>query len=294
MTVLTLGTRSSKLALWQTNYVAERIKAAHPGVEIAIKTIQTQGDATQAANVPLSSFGEKGIFSKELEQALLTGEIDIAVHSMKDLAHTLPEGLSIVAVPPRESAGDALIGAALEDLAAGARIGTGSVRRRALLLSRRPDLQILECRGNIDTRLRKLDEGQYDAIVLAVAGLRRIGLEHRITADLDPSWFVPDPCQGALAVEGRSEDQRVADLVACVNDDDAQTTTLAERAFLRAAGGSCKTPIGASTWLEGSELILRGMIAEPGGSSIRTAEYSGNRHDAETIGRTVAEMLSGG
>ena len=292
MTVLTLGTRGSKLALWQTRFVAERIRAAHPGVEIAIKTIQTHGDATQAANIPLSSFGEKGIFAKELEQALLDDEIDLAVHSMKDLAHTLPAGLAIVAVPPRESAGDALIGAGLDDLGAGARVGTGSVRRRALLLSRRPDLQILEIRGNVDTRLRKLDEGQYDAIVLAVAGLRRLGLEHRIAAEMDPLWFVPDPCQGALAVEGRAGDNRAADLVACIDDEDAEATTRAERAFLRAVGGSCKTPIGASTRLEGEELLLRGMVAAPDGSSVRTAEWSGSRHDAEEIGCRVAEIIS--
>lgn len=291
MTRLILGTRGSPLALWQTNSVAATLRTAHPGLDIEIKTIQTHGDATQAANIPLSSFGEKGVFAKELEQALLAGEIDLAVHSMKDLAHTLPQGLAVVAVPARESAGDALIGNTLDRLPAGARIGTGSVRRRALLLSRRPDLQILEIRGNLDTRLRKLDEGQYDAIVLAVAGLRRLGLDHRIAEELDPVWFVPDPCQGALAVEGRSDDDRVRALASAVTDPDAETTTRAERAFLQAAGGSCKTPIGASTWLQGEELLLRGMIATPDGQDIRIAEASGNRHNAEEIGRRVSDLL---
>jgi hydroxymethylbilane synthase len=267
--------------------VIERLQVAHLGLEIEIKTIQTQGDATQAAGVPLASFGEKGIFAKELEQALLAGEIDFAVHSMKDLAHTLPNGLAIAAVPPRESPADALIGATLDQLPEGARVGTGSVRRRALLRSRRPDLQLLENRGNIDTRLRKLHEGQYDAIVLAVAGLRRLGLDGHIAEELDPAWFIPDPCQGALAIEAREDDTRVRELLAAVNDEDAAVTTTAERAFLRAVGGSCKTPVGASTWLGGEELLLRGMVADEDGTDIRIAEAAGNRHEAETLGKTV-------
>ena len=285
-----IGTRGSKLAMWQTNWVAGLMTAAHPGLEIEIKEINTRGDATQAANVPLSSFGEKGIFAKELEEALLAGEIDIAVHSMKDLAHTLPAGLTIGAVPPREHAGDALIGSTLDDLPQGARVGTGSVRRRALFAERRPDLQLLECRGNVDTRLRKLDEGQYDAICLAVAGLRRLGLEHRITERLDPTWFIPDPGQGAVAVEARVDDARVLGILRLIDDPTASATTRAERAFLAAVGGSCQTPIGASAVLVDGQLSMRVMLASDG--VVRRAEVKGDADKAEALGRRGAEALS--
>jgi len=284
-----IGTRGSKLALWQTNWVAELLRQAHPGLDIEIKEINTRGDATQAANVPLSSFGEKGIFAKELEDALLAGDVDIAVHSMKDLAHTLPNGLTIGAVPPREHSGDALVGSTLDALAQGARVGTGSVRRRALLAERRPDLQLLECRGNVDTRLRKLDEGQYDAICLAVAGLKRLGLGHRITDRLDPAWFVPDPGQGAVAVEARVDDARVMELLKAIDDAEASTTTRAERAFLAAVGGSCQTPIGASAVVVDGELSMRVMLATSG--VVRLAEVKGDVDGAEALGRRGAELV---
>jgi hydroxymethylbilane synthase len=292
---LVIGTRGSALALWQTNWVADALRNAYPNVEIEIKTIVTKGDATQASNVPLSSFGEKGIFAKELEAALLAGEIDLAVHSMKDLAHTLPGGLIIGAVPAREQPGDALIGSTFEALPQGARVGTGSVRRRALLAERRPDLQFFECRGNVDTRLRKLDEGQYDAIVLAVAGLRRLGLESRITEVLDPSWFIPDPGQGALAIEVRENDVRVREIIGTLNDPMADATTRAERAFLAAVGGSCQMPIGAHALVgpvsPGTklELRLRVMLAEEG--SIRRAEVTGTLDHPEGLGKRAAEEL---
>lgn len=275
--------------MWQTNWVAGLLRAAHPDVDIDIKTINTRGDATQASNVPLSSFGEKGIFAKELEEALLTGDIDLAVHSMKDLAHTLPKGLIIGAVPPRESAADAIVGSALDALPQGARVGTGSVRRRALLAERRPDLQLLECRGNVDTRLRKLDEGQYDAICLAVAGLKRLGQEHRITEWLDPLWFIPDPGQGAVAIEIREDDERVRGIVGAIDDAIASVTTRAERAFLAAVGGSCQTPIGAWAVVDGEDLKLRVMLAS--GGTVRRAEVFGKVGEAEALGRRAAETI---
>ncbi|MBV9852363.1 MAG: hydroxymethylbilane synthase [Armatimonadetes bacterium] len=277
MSRLVIGTRGSKLALAQTRWVADALRRVHPDLEIDIRSIQTRGDATQAANVPLASFGEKGIFAKELETALLAGEIDLAVHSLKDMAHTLPDGLTIAAVPPREDPRDCLLGSALDALPPGARVGTGSVRRRALLLSRRPDLQMLEIRGNIDTRLRKLQEGQYDAICLAVAGLSRLGLQEHVAEIFDPDWFTPDPGQGALALETR-DSHRIPNLVKAINDETAELTTRAERAFLRAIGGSCKTPIGASATVGGNYghyLWLDGMIAAPDGTTIlrkRTVE----------------------
>ena len=294
MTRLVIGTRGSKLALYQTNLVAGLLVAAHPGLEVHIRTIQTQGDATQAANIPLSSFGEKGIFAKELELALLNSEIDLAVHSMKDLAHTLPDGLCIAAVPSREDPRDALVGAALDSLPEGARVGTGSVRRRALFQSRRPDLKLLEIRGNVDTRLRKLSEGQYDAICLAVAGLNRLGLQSHIAETLDASWFTPDPGQGALAIETRVDDAHTREIIAVLNDKTAELTTRAERAFLRAVGGSCQTPVGALAVLNGNVLTLSGMTAKPDGSEIKRAMETAPADLPEELGRRIAGKLTAG
>ena len=293
---LVIGTRGSKLALAQTQWVADALRAAHPGLAIETRVIGTRGDATQAANVPLSSFGEKGIFAKELETALLAGEIDLAVHSMKDLEHTLPDGLVIAAVPPREDPRDALVGSTLDTLPLGAKVGTGSVRRRALLLSRRPDLTLLEIRGNIDTRLRKWREGQYDAICLAVAGLNRLGLQENIAEILDPDWFTPDPGQGALAIEARQGDRRVRDWLLPLDDAIASANVTAERAFLRAIGGGCKTPIGALATGYGWAMDTKGMVASPDGTVILRSETWGESlgpgdWGPEEHGQALAEGL---
>jgi len=293
---LRIGTRGSKLALAQTHWVADALRAAHPGLEVETRVIGTRGDATQAANVPLSSFGEKGIFAKELETALLAGEIDLAVHSMKDLEHTLPDGLVIAAVPPREDPRDALIGSTLDALPLGARVGTGSVRRRALLLSRRPDLQLLEIRGNIDTRLRKWREGRYDAICLAVAGLNRLGLQENIAEILDPDWFTPDPGQGALAIEARLGDRRVRDYLLQLDDAVSSANVAAERAFLRAISGGCKTPIGALAKGYGWGMDTKGMVASPDGKVILRSETWGESlgpgdWGPEEHGQALAEGL---
>ena len=292
---LTLGTRGSKLALAQAHSVADALRLAHPDLAVEIRILNTRGDASQAANVPLSSFGEKGIFAKELESALLSGEIDLAVHSMKDLEHTLPEGLVIAAVPPREDPRDALIGSTLDALPLGARVGTGSVRRRALLLSRRPDLELLEIRGNIDTRLRKWQEGQYDAICLAVAGLNRLGLSEHIAEILDPDWFTPDPGQGALALEIRDGDQRLRDLMIGLNHGPTWYAVLAERAFLRHVGGSCKTPVGAFATLDQPSqprwLTLAGMVASPDGTTILRQSAKKFYGGSEALGHEVADEL---
>lgn len=289
---LVIGTRGSKLAVTQTGTVVAAIAAAFPELHIEVRQISTHGDATQADNVPLASFGQKGIFATELESALTSGEIDLAVHSMKDLAHTLPQGLRIVAVPTRESPADALVGSTLAALPHGARVGTGSVRRRALLHSRRPDLELLEIRGNVDTRLRKLDEGQYDAICLAAAGLRRLGLDGRITDILDMSWFLPDPGQGALAIEARNGDDRPLRIASAVDDFESAVTTAAERAFLAAIGGSCHTPIGALATLADGVLHLRGMLADDAG--LRYSEASGPVDDPESLGRRLADSFPDG
>jgi hydroxymethylbilane synthase len=259
---LRIGTRGSALALWQAHFVADALRRAHPGLAVELATIRTQGDATQATGVPLSSFGEKGIFAHEIEAALLADRIDAAVHSMKDLPHTLPDGLAIAAVPARAPATDLLIGSRLDDLPQGARIGTGSVRRQALLRERRPDLEMADIRGNVDTRLRKLSDGQYDAIVLARAGVERLGLDVGLFEELDPLWFVPDPGQGALAIEARIGASLTRELLQALDDSAARRTTDAERAFLRAVGGSCKTPIGARATLISAGVLLRGMVAD--------------------------------
>ena len=290
MSRLVLGTRGSKLALAQTHGVAAALRRAHPGLDIDIHTIQTRGDATQAANVPLSSFGEKGIFAKELETALLAGEIDLAVHSMKDMAHTLPDGLVIAAVPAREDPRDALLGFPLDALPPGARVGTGSVRRRALLLSRRPDLHLLEIRGNIDTRLRKLQEGQYDAICLAVAGLNRLGLQSHIADVLDPDWFTPDPGQGALALEGRKDDARVMDLTAPLITRDGIPVAI-ERNFLREMGGGCQTPLGALATLDGEQLTITAMVASPDGRVVLRETVQAVTGALHGIGKVLADKL---
>jgi hydroxymethylbilane synthase len=287
---LTIGTRGSKLALVQTHGIADALRRAHPDLEIEIRTIQTHGDATQAANVPLSSFGEKGIFAKELETALLADEIDLAIHSMKDMAHTLPNGLVIAAIPEREDPRDALLGSTLDTLPLGARVGTGSVRRRALLLSRRPDLHCVEIRGNIDTRLRKLQEGQYDAICLAVAGLNRLGLQSHIAEILDPEWFTPDPGQGALCLEAREDDGRVLDITAPLISRAGISVSL-ERNFLREMGGGCKTPLGALATLNGRDLTLSVMVAAPDGSVVLRETISARTGALLKTAKLIADKL---
>lgn len=286
---LLIGTRGSALALCQAHTVAEALRVAHPELEIDIRTIQTQGDKTQATNVPLSSFGEKGIFAHELEAALLSGTIDLAVHSMKDMPHTLPPGLTIAAIPEREDPRDCMIGHTLDTLPHGARVGTGSVRRRALLWSRRPDLNCLEIRGNIDTRLRKWRDGQYDAICLAAAGLNRLGLQDTITEYLDPAWFTPDPGQGALCLEARADNIRVREWTRPLNAPASIPVTL-ERDFLRAMGGGCQTPLGALATLDASRLTLTAMVAAPDGSVIlrETAHSTTGGH---TLGQELAQKL---
>jgi hydroxymethylbilane synthase len=292
VTPLVIGTRGSKLALTQTHWVAARLQDAHPDLTLDIRTIQTRGDQTQAANVPLSSFGEKGVFAKELETALLTGEIDLAVHSMKDLAHTLPDGLVIAAVPEREDPRDCLIGTTLDALPQGARVGTGSVRRRALLWSKRPDLKCLEIRGNIDTRLRKWREGEYDAICLAVAGLNRLGLQDNITEILDSDWFTPDPGQGALAIEIREHDRRVLDTVLVTDHPQSNFVVRAERAFLRSLGGGCQTPLGALAVYTSRMRAIVGMVASPDGTRVLKKRHVFHGHiDAEELGHSVADKL---
>ena len=295
-----LGTRGSALAIAQSEWVASKLRKAYPDVEIEIVPIVTGGDRSQATETPLSSYSEKGIFAKEIEQALLADEIDLAVHSMKDLAATLPSGLVIAAVPQRVDVRDVLVGVKLADLPSGARVGTGSARRRALLSQLRPDLQLLEIRGNIDTRIAKLKNGGYDSIVLAAAGLLRLGHASVIAEYMDPYSFVPDPGQGALAIQARDDDLSTLTLCEGLNDPAEFTCVRAERAFLRALGGGCTSPVGAWARLitgktngGSTGLAITGMRANNVGQIVRST-ISGDSSEPEELGSRLADLVAAG
>jgi hydroxymethylbilane synthase len=293
---LRIATRKSQLALWQAHHVAMLLRQAHPGLEVELVPLVTQGDRIQDRT--LAAIGGKGLFIKELEVALEETRADIAVHSMKDLPGDLPAGLVIAAVLERADARDALITAkasGLADLPRGARVGTSSLRRQAQLLAARPDLKIETLRGNVDTRLRRHDAGEMDAIVLACAGLTRLDLESRITERLDPNICLPAVAQGVIGIECRGADQRTLELVTVLNHPRVRIVMDAERAFAHRLGGSCQSPIAAHATLEGERLILDGLVAEPDGSRLLRDSASGNANDPVALGELLAErILTGG
>jgi hydroxymethylbilane synthase len=284
--MLVIGSRGSQLALWQSRWIAARF--AEAGRETHIEIIKTTGD--KITDVPLAKVGTKGLFTKEIEEALLDGRIDLAVHSLKDLPTELPAGLTIAAIPPREDARDAIVGAKLSDLPAGAVVGTSSLRRAAQLRAVRPDLAIESIRGNLDTRVRKLDEGQYHAIVLAAAGLTRLGWAHRIAETLSPELMCPAVGQGALAVETREIGQGY-DACAGLDDPAARAAVTAERAVLASLGGGCQVPIGAHAVISGDELRLAAVVVSPDGTRIVRLGERGAVRDAEEIGRRLGRAL---
>lgn len=290
---LILGSRASPLALRQAEMVKDRLIQMHPGITLVIHRITTTGDRIRDA--PLAQMGGKGLFVKEIEEALLSGEIDLAVHSLKDMPAELPPGVTIAAVTEREDPRDALIiregTGTLLTLPSGARVGTSSLRRMVQLKALRPDLEVLPLRGNVDTRLRKLDGGQYDAIVLAAAGLRRLGLAHRITEWISPDLVLPAIGQGALAVETRADDRDTLALVGGVNHAPTEAAVTAERAFLRRFGGSCQIPLAAHAEILGNELRLRGLIASLDGRRVLKDQVAGSVFDAEDLGRQLAQRL---
>jgi hydroxymethylbilane synthase len=289
---LRVATRKSQLALWQAEHVAALLRRAHAGLEVELVPMVTQGDRIQDRS--LAAIGGKGLFIKELEAALEEGRADIAVHSMKDLPGDLPPGLGIAAVLERADARDALLtgsGAALAALPRGARVGTSSLRRQAQLLAARPDLRITTLRGNVDTRLRRLDAGDMDAIVLACAGLIRLGLESRITARLDPAICLPAVAQGAIGIECRSADLRTLKLVTVLNHEATRIAVDAERAFAHRLGGSCQSPIAAHARLEARHLMLDGMVAEPDGSRLLRDAMTGSIDDPAALGHELAERI---
>lgn len=284
--MLVIASRGSQLALWQAHWVQGQLAAL--GHESRIEIIKTTGD--KITDVPLAKVGTKGLFTKEIEEALLDGRADLAVHSLKDLPTELPEGLVLAAVPPREDPRDAIVGRKLSELSAGAKVGTSSLRRAAQLRKARPDLVIESVRGNLDTRLRKLDEGQYDAIVLAAAGLRRLGWADRIAETLGPEVMCSAVGQGALAIETR-ESGAGFDAVRALDDADTHTAVLAEREVLGSLGGGCQVPIGAHARIEDGKLFLLGLVASPDGSEVIRAEAEGPAADAGALGRALGAAL---
>jgi hydroxymethylbilane synthase len=293
---LRIGTRGSPLALWQAHEVRARLAAAHgvaPEV-IAIAVIKTSGDIIQ--DRPLSEVGGKGLFTKEIEQALSDNRIDLAVHSSKDMPTALPDGLILAACLPREDVRDAFISrkaATLAELARGAVVGTASLRRQALVKRLRPDLQVVSFRGNVETRLKKLEDGVVDATLLALAGLKRLGRENAVTSILDVDTFLPAVGQGAIGIETRADDRLTRDRVAAIGDPDTLAALTTERAFLAVLDGSCRTPIAGHARVAGSMMAFRGLILRPDGSEALETSRSGALADAAALGADAGRELKG-
>lgn len=293
---LTIGTRQSLLALWQSNHIAALLREKYPECEVVLKKIVTKGD--RILDVPLAQIGGKGLFTKEIETELADGTIDLAVHSLKDMPTVLPEGLCLTAITERANVGDAFVSnkyASFEELPLGAVIGTSSLRRKAQLLAARPDLQIMDLRGNVDTRLRKLDEGLYDAIILAAAGLERLGHGDRITALIPPDVCLPAVGQGALAIEARTADDEVRSMLEFLNDLPTKQSTDAERAFLGLLEGGCQVPIGVHADVAGEQMKIEAIIAALDGSTVLRDTITGKAEDAVALGQQLGKkMLAAG
>ena len=314
--MLVIGTRGSPLAVWQAEHVASHLKHAFPDLDVRLERIRTTGD--KILDVPLAQVGGKALFVKEIEEALLEGRVDAAVHSMKDVPTDLPAGLAIAAIPPRESPADVVIsrtGRRLSDLPRGARVGTSSLRRQAQLLHHRPDLTVLGVRGNLDTRIKKLQSEGLDAIILAEAGVKRLGLADLVTEVLPPDVLLPAVGQGALGIEVRvpGEERRAPanptgerhaphpaprrdDVAACVGALDHRATHLAvraERSMLRRLGGGCQVPIAALATVDADTVLLRGLVATTDGATLVRGETRGSVAEAEALGRSLAEELLG-
>ncbi len=290
--ILRIATRKSPLALWQANHVRDALLARNPGLEVELVTMTTQGD--KILDTPLAKVGGKGLFVKELEAGMLGGRADLAVHSMKDVPVEFPEGLGLAAVLPREDPRDVLISneySGIDTLPQGARVGTSSLRRQCQLRRIRPDLRVLDLRGNVNTRLGKLDNGDYDAILLAAAGVRRMGWEARITELLAPERFLPAIGQGAIGIEIREDDDRVRELVGALNDARTATRVRAERALNEALQGGCQVPIAGYSEISHGVIVLRALVGRPDGSDMVQGVISGRPEDAAELGRVLAEDL---
>lgn len=294
--LLTIGTRGSPLALAQAKEVRRRLMAAHGATEhdIKIEIISTAGDRSQAANTPMGTIGGKGLFSKEIEDRLLNGSIDIGVHSSKDMATKLPDGLVLPIFLPREDIRDAFISnkaKTIEELPQGAVVGTSSIRRRAQIRRHRPDLEMIEFRGNVGTRLKKLEDNIADATLLAAAGLLRTGQADKVTNFLDIEKYPPAPAQGAIGIELRADNDKAFALIQALNDPETTDAVLAERAFLRVLDGSCRTPIAAHTEHLGHQIALFGQILTHDGQECFEAEVAGAAANSETVGEELGHQL---
>ena len=291
-TPIRIATRRSKLAMWQAEHVQSLLRSAHPDLPVELVPMSTQGD--RVLDRALAEVGGKGLFVKELEVAMQEGRADIAVHSMKDVPSELPPGFSIVAVLPRANPLDAFISrkyAKFTDLPQGARVGTSSPRRQAQLRQARPDLRLELLRGNVDTRLRRLDEGELDAILLACAGLERLGIAHHVTEQLPLALSLPAVGQGVIGIECRSDDARSRGVLAALHHEESFTRLIAERSFAATLGGSCHSPIAAHASLAGGTLTVHGFIGAPDGSETYRDELSGPATQAETLGRELARRM---
>ena len=285
--VIVVGSRGSQLALWQARHISAALEAL--GVKTRLEIIKTTGDKIQ--DVPLAQVGGKGLFTKEIEEALLAGDIDLAVHSLKDMPTGLPEGLTLAAIPPREDARDALIGKRLCELKAGDRVGTSSLRRAAQLHALGRGFIIENLRGNVDTRLRKLDEGLFASIVLAAAGLRRLGWADRICEVLDPEIMCPAVGQGALAIETRDDRGAAQRIAQKLDHTETRAAVTAERALLGTLEGGCQVPIGAHAIVQGTKLMLRAIVSSPDGQRVIRTSITGPASEAQQLGRKAGEQL---
>jgi hydroxymethylbilane synthase len=296
MNPLRIGTRGSPLALWQARHVADRLRPLAAPRAVELVEIETSGDRFRDAT--LTQIGGDGVFTKEIQRALLAGTVDVAVHSLKDLPTAIVPGLTLAAVPERGPSGDAFVShkhRSFDELPMGAVVGTSSLRRRSQALHRRPDLNLVNLRGNVETRLRKLDEQNLDAIILAEAGLIRLGLGSAITELLDPQWMLPAVGQGALGLECRTDDAITLNLLDRLNDWPTRQTVLAERALLRGLGGGCLLPLGVVSRVEGDRLLLRAAVLSPDGKQRIAAEHNGAAAEAEAVGQQLAQtMLASG
>lgn len=287
-----IGTRGSALALWQAEWVKSELEKKHPGMAVTLTKIKTTGD--KILDVPLAKVGGKGLFVKEIEEAMLGGDIDIAVHSMKDVPTQFPDGLHLGAITKREDPRDALLSrnkVPLKDLPHGANVGTSSLRRQAQLMHLRPDFVIQQLRGNVDTRLRKLKEGRFDAIILAASGVKRLGLAENVTEYIDPEISLPAIGQGALGIECRVDDRELNDLIGFFNHPDSRTCVTGERALLRRLEGGCQVPIACYGHIKSGKLLLTGLVGSVDGKRIIKDSIEGAPEKAEKLGVTLAEKL---